>query len=89
MFIEGASIANLTLADTGVSWDTTVIPDGDYNITVVAEDNAGNTASVTHIVTVENVGVPPTDLSGVLLIVVIIAAAAVVLIIYIFIIKKK
>jgi len=66
----------------------TVIPNGEYNITVVASDNAGNTASITHLVTVENVGAP-ADLSGVILIVVVIAIIGAVAVIYIFVLKKK
>lgn len=88
LFIEGTSIANVTLDTVGISWDTTVIPNGEYNITVVAEDNAGNTAVVTHLVTVENVGAP-ADLSGVILIVVVIAIIGAVAVIYIFVLKKK
>ncbi len=87
LFIEGASITNVTLDSIGISWDTNVITNGEYNITVVAEDNAGNTASVTHLVTVENVDAP-ADLSGVILIVVIIALGAIA-VIYVFVVKKK
>ncbi len=90
LFIEGSSITNVTLDTIGITWDTTVIPDGDYSITVVAEDNAGNTATVTHVVTVENAAATTTgDLTGVILIAVIIAAVGIVLVIYIFVIKKK
>lgn len=87
LLIEGAEITNTTIDTVGISWDTTIIPDGVYNITVVAVDNVGNTASVTHLVTVENVGAP-ADLSGVILIVVIIALAAIAAI-YVFVLKKK
>ncbi len=88
LFIEGVSISNITEDSVGISWVTTVIPNGEYNITVVAEDNAGNTAVVTHLVTVENVGAP-ADLSGVILIVVVIAIIGAVAVIYIFVLKKK
>jgi len=88
LFIEGVSITNVTTDFVGISWDTTVIPNGEYNITVVASDNAGNTASITHLVTVENVGAP-ADLSGVILIVVVIAIIGAVAVIYIFVLKKK
>lgn len=88
LFIAGAAITNTTLESVGISWDTNVIPNGEYNITVVASDNAGNIGTVTHLVTVENLGAP-VDLSGVILIAVIIVAIAAVLIIYIFVIKKK
>ncbi|MHA1928967.1 MAG: Ig-like domain-containing protein [Candidatus Thorarchaeota archaeon] len=54
LYIEGNLIANVTLDYVGVSWNTTGISDGEYNITVVAVDNTGNTASVTHLVTVDN-----------------------------------
>lgn len=89
LIIEGAEVTNTTLETVGVSWDTTVIPDGDYNITILAQDNAGNSASVTHIVTVDNLIDTPVDLTGVLIIVVVIAALGIVLIIYVFVIKKK
>ncbi|MGY5879724.1 MAG: Ig-like domain-containing protein [Candidatus Thorarchaeota archaeon] len=89
LFIEGASIANISLDTIGVSWDTNVIPNGEYNITVVAEDNAGNTASVTHIVTVENVGSATDYMIFAILIAVIIIAVGAVLVIYLFVIKKR
>ncbi len=88
LFIDSVSIANITLDTVGISWDTTVIPNGEYNITVVASDNAGNTAVVTHLVTVENVGAP-ADLSGVILIIVVIAIIGAVAVIYIFVLKKR
>jgi len=89
LFINGTSIANISLDTVGISWDTTGIPDGEYNITVVAEDNAGNIASITHIVTVDNVVTPSGDLTGVILIAVIIVALGVVLVIYVFVVKKR
>ena len=89
LFIAGVSIANLTQANIGITWDTNVIPDGDYSITVVAEDNAGNTATVTHVVTVENVGAAiDYTLVSILMAVIIIAVGAV-LVIYLFVIKKR
>ena len=88
LFIEGASITNVSYDYVDLSWDTTVIANGEYNITVVASDNAGNTATITHLVTVENAGAP-ADLSGVILIVVIVAIIGGIAVIYIFILKKK
>ncbi len=88
LFIEGVSVANNTAPSVGIAWDTTLVPNGVYNITVVAKDNAGNTASVTHLLTAENV-VAPADLSGVILIVVAIAAVGAIAVIYIFVLKKK
>ncbi|MCK5390030.1 MAG: hypothetical protein KAJ36_06050, partial [Candidatus Thorarchaeota archaeon] len=88
LFIEGVSITNVTIDFVGISWDTTVITNGLYNITVVASDNAGNTAVVTHLVIVENVGAP-SDITGVILIVVVIAIIGAIAVIYIFVLKKK
>ncbi len=88
IFIDGVSLTNITDDNIAVSWDTTVIPNGEYNITVVAEDNAGNSATITHLVTVENLGVP-VDMTGILLIIGIVAIAGIILVIYIFVIKKK
>jgi len=59
LLIEGVEITNTTIETVGVSWDTTVIADGEYNITIVASDNAGNINSVTHILTVDN-NIEPT-----------------------------
>lgn len=72
-----------------VLWDTTVIANSDYNITVVALDNAGNSANVTHIISVENPVAPSGDLTGVILIIAAIAAVAGIVIIYIFVLKKR
>ncbi|TFG29498.1 hypothetical protein EU528_09615 [Candidatus Thorarchaeota archaeon] len=93
LFIEGVSISTITQDTVGIAWNTTAIANGVYNITVVAEDNAGNIATVTHLLTVSNTATttptPPPDITGILLIVIIVAAVGIVLIIYIFILKKK
>jgi hypothetical protein len=89
LFIAGAEITNTTVNEAGISWDTTVISNGDYNITVVAQDNAGNTASVTHFVTVQNTEGGTPDIPPALIIVVVIAVLGIVFVIYIFMRKKR
>src|SRR5207244_3143739 len=40
-----------TWTDTPASWDTTGVPDGDYQLRVSATDNAGNTQTSTNAIT--------------------------------------
>ncbi len=99
LFIEGVSIANITQDSVGIAWNTTVVPDGVYNITVVASDIAGNSAVVTHLLTVDNsvtttttttTGTEvPQDFTGAILIIVVIAIIGAVVVIYIFVLKKR
>ncbi|MCK4567244.1 MAG: hypothetical protein KAU48_08040, partial [Candidatus Thorarchaeota archaeon] len=97
LFIDGVSVANNTAPSVGIAWDTTVISDGEYNITVVASDIAGNNAVVTHLMTVNNsvtttttTGTEvPQDFTGAILIIVVIVIIGAVAVIYIFVLKKK
>ncbi|TFG29500.1 hypothetical protein EU528_09625 [Candidatus Thorarchaeota archaeon] len=97
LFIEGTSIANITEDSVTIFWNTTAVPNGEYNITVVAEDNAGNTASVSHLVTVENTTPTTTtttiggdvDPTGVIVVIIMVAAGTGIIIIYIIISKKR
>ncbi len=99
VFIEGISISNTTTVPIGIEWDTTLLSNGDYNLTVVATDNADNTVVVSHIVSVENISttttttteptIPPTDLSGLILLVIILIIAAGIIVLYMFVLKKR
>lgn len=91
LIIEGTVITNTTIETVGVSWDTTFLYNGEYNITILAQDNAGNTASITHFVTVENAGESqaPNFLLIEILIAVAIITVAIVFILYVFVIKKR
>jgi hypothetical protein len=61
-FVDGASIGTDTNGADGwsVAWDSTAVGDGAHTVMATATDTAGQTASDSHAVTVDNVDAPPS-----------------------------
>ena len=57
-FLHSTSLGSTSSLPYTISWDTTSVIDGDYTLTVVATDVAGNSASTGISLTVENSGPP-------------------------------
>ena len=61
-YINDTLLATDDTEPYNASWDTTTVADGAYNITAIATDTAGQTASDTNGVTVDNT--PPAQVTG-------------------------
>jgi hypothetical protein len=56
-----AVLATATAAPYGASWDTSALANGSYTLSAVATDTAGNRATTSIQVTVDNGGPPPAE----------------------------
>lgn len=63
--IDGSEVASESSGSLSYSWDTTAGADGAYALVFTARDAAGNSATETYDVTVDNSGGPGATVSGV------------------------